>query len=121
MAINDSPKKQINNPNYEKRKASNLCFEAVYGEKEAKFKKQRINDNYFYFRKYLNLGHTIGHAIEELDLGLLHGECIALGMIPFVNKDLDLVNIIHKYIDFSHLKNKNMPLVLYKLTWGKYG
>lgn len=35
-------------------------------------------------RKILNFGHTIGHGIEaaeELN-GLLHGECVALGMLP---------------------------------------
>ena len=36
-------------------------------------------------RKILNYGHTIGHAIESINLGtkshLLHGEAIALGMI----------------------------------------
>lgn len=36
-------------------------------------------------RKILNFGHTIGHAIESINLGtdthLLHGEAIALGMI----------------------------------------
>ncbi len=35
-------------------------------------------------RKILNFGHTLGHGIESeagLD-GLLHGECVALGMLP---------------------------------------
>ncbi len=32
-------------------------------------------------RKILNFGHTIGHAIES-DTGLLHGECVGLGMLP---------------------------------------
>ena len=32
-------------------------------------------------RKILNFGHTIGHGIESVS-GLLHGECIAMGMIP---------------------------------------
>ena len=32
-------------------------------------------------RKSLNFGHTIGHAIESVT-GLLHGECVALGMLP---------------------------------------
>ena len=37
-------------------------------------------------RRLLNFGHTIGHAIEAacgLD-GLLHGECVALGMLPMI-------------------------------------
>ncbi|TAH68649.1 MAG: 3-dehydroquinate synthase [Anaerolineaceae bacterium] len=33
-------------------------------------------------RALLNFGHTIGHAIEKLmDFSLLHGECIAIGMV----------------------------------------
>lgn len=33
-------------------------------------------------RALLNFGHTIGHAIEKLsDFHLLHGECVALGMV----------------------------------------
>lgn len=31
-------------------------------------------------RAFLNFGHTLGHAIEAADYGLLHGEAIALGM-----------------------------------------
>lgn len=35
-------------------------------------------------RRVLNFGHTIGHAVEsEVALGsLLHGECVAIGMLP---------------------------------------
>lgn len=33
-------------------------------------------------RALLNFGHTIGHAVEKLmDFTLLHGECVALGMV----------------------------------------
>ena len=33
-------------------------------------------------RAILNLGHTIGHGIEALmQPGLLHGECVAIGMV----------------------------------------
>lgn len=33
-------------------------------------------------RATLNFGHTIGHAVERLfDFNLLHGECVALGMV----------------------------------------
>jgi 3-dehydroquinate synthase len=33
-------------------------------------------------RALLNLGHTIGHAIEKMkDFKLLHGECVALGCV----------------------------------------
>ena len=35
-------------------------------------------------RKILNFGHTYGHGIESAEglSGLLHGECVALGMLP---------------------------------------
>lgn len=38
-------------------------------------------------RKMLNFGHTIGHAIES-ESGLLHGECVALGMLPMVSDEI---------------------------------
>ena len=39
-------------------------------------------------RKILNFGHTIGHAVESNSgLGtLLHGECVAIGMLPMCAK-----------------------------------
>lgn len=40
-------------------------------------------------RKVLNFGHTIGHAIESFSEGkLLHGECVALGMLPMCSDSL---------------------------------
>ena len=42
-------------------------------------------------RQLLNLGHTIGHGIEAVKgikgrrtVGLFHGECVALGMLPMI-------------------------------------
>ncbi|MDO5444004.1 MAG: 3-dehydroquinate synthase [Eubacteriales bacterium] len=33
-------------------------------------------------RRVLNFGHTVGHAAESLSGKLLHGECVAIGMLP---------------------------------------
>ena len=35
-------------------------------------------------RRVLNFGHTLGHGIESVNVrnGMLHGECVALGMLP---------------------------------------
>ncbi|MBR6322475.1 MAG: 3-dehydroquinate synthase [Lachnospiraceae bacterium] len=38
-------------------------------------------------RKALNFGHTIGHGIESVT-GLLHGECVALGMLPMCSEEV---------------------------------
>ena len=38
-------------------------------------------------RRILNFGHTVGHGIESLG-GLLHGECVALGMLPMCSPDV---------------------------------
>ena len=38
-------------------------------------------------RKALNFGHTLGHGIESVT-GMLHGECVALGMLPMCTLDL---------------------------------
>ena len=39
-------------------------------------------------RRVLNFGHTLGHGIESLreENGLLHGECVALGMLPMCSE-----------------------------------
>jgi 3-dehydroquinate synthase len=59
-------------------------------------------------RKYLNFGHTIGHALEKYyDFNILHGNAVALGIIVeskiaqlmgFLSQDafLSIVNLLHK-------------------------
>lgn len=38
-------------------------------------------------RRILDFGHTVGHAVESHANGaLLHGECVALGMLPFCSE-----------------------------------
>lgn len=49
------------------------------------------------FRRLLNFGHTVGHAIESIENGrLTHGECVALGMIPMTSPKLRrrLINVL---------------------------
>ena len=51
-------------------------------------------------RRVLNFGHTLGHAIESASGGsLLHGECVALGMIPMCPESLQkrLLPILERY------------------------
>ena len=40
-------------------------------------------------RRVLNFGHTIGHAVESVSNGsMLHGNCVALGMIPMCGESV---------------------------------
>ena len=40
-------------------------------------------------RRVLNFGHTVGHAVESQQQGrLLHGECVALGMLFFCSPEV---------------------------------
>ena len=51
-------------------------------------------------RRVLNFGHTIGHAIEEtMNLKLLHGECVGIGMLYFSSSKVKnkLREILEKY------------------------
>lgn len=51
-------------------------------------------------RKILNFGHTIGHGIESFyDGKLLHGECVALGMLPMCSSEVrsELIPVLQKY------------------------
>ena len=42
-----------------------------------------------HLRKILNFGHTIGHGFESVAKGkLLHGECVALGMLYMINDEV---------------------------------
>lgn len=61
-------------------------------------------------RKLLNFGHTIGHAIESArglgqgSDGLLHGECIALGMLPMLESK------VLQRRTLAVMKKLNLPL-----------
>lgn len=49
-------------------------------------------------RKILNFGHTVGHGIESSGHELYHGECVALGMIPMCDAELQprVVEVLKK-------------------------
>lgn len=56
-------------------------------------------------REILNFGHTYGHAVETLEeFRLVHGECVALGMIIVMNLCLSLKKISeYEYREFISL------------------
>ena len=56
-------------------------------------------------RKILNFGHTIGHGIESSEnmLGLYHGECVALGLIPMCSGEIRprVINVLKKLLQID--------------------
>lgn len=72
-------------------------------------KKKIVEEDYFDKgkRHILNFGHTFGHAIE-LNLGILHGYSIAIGMLFLCDKSLrnNLIELLNKYIDVNMLIKK---------------
>ena len=75
-------------------------------------------------RALLNFGHTIGHAIEKsLNFSLLHGECVALGIVAaafismqkgFISKEelQQIEKTIHSYELFIRYQDLNNEIIL---------
>ena len=85
-------------------------------------------------RKYLNYGHTLGHAIESYLLGteqeILHGEAIAIGLIletyiSHLKRDFDLVltneikNHINKHYEIIELSEDSILNIIDLLKYDK--
>ncbi len=64
-------------------------------------------------RAFLNFGHTLGHAIEKLmDFKLLHGECVAAGMVmaSFISQNRGYITM-EEYEGIYKLINEfNLPV-----------
>ena len=95
---------------------NNIFLEEEIIELSINIKKKVVESDPFEedYRRILNLGHTIGHAIEALNLcNITHGEAIALGMLPFVSKEIkeDLIKIINKYFNKTNLDLDNDKLI----------
>lgn len=60
----------------------NITLDAVARSVEIKAEVVRADEREHGRRKTLNLGHTIGHALEHVsEYTLLHGEAVAIGMV----------------------------------------
>ena len=67
------------------KNAQSVIFRALSIKKAVVEKDERESG----LRKVLNFGHTIGHGIEAESGGkLYHGECVALGMLPFSSDEV---------------------------------
>lgn len=83
-------------------------------------------------RAKLNLGHTVGHAIESVKKDLSHGECVALGIaaaakISLTEKilnDIEYKKILKSILDAGlpvQVKNLNIAKVLKIMDFDKKG
>ncbi len=64
-------------------------------------------------RALLNLGHTIGHAVEKLkDFQIRHGQCVGIGLAAaaFLSKERELLTEDEYTEILSGLKKYNLPL-----------
>ncbi len=61
--------------------------EIIYRSLQCKRKVVEADEKEAGLRKVLNFGHTIGHAMESQG-GYLHGECVAMGMLPLCAPEL---------------------------------
>ena len=94
-----------------------IPHEMIYQSIATKINIIEIDPHESSIRKFLNYGHTLGHAIESYLLGsnteLLHGEAIAIGIVletylSYLKTgfDFEKVNDIKRYINkhFSSIK-----------------
>ena len=75
---------------FENGQAKEKLEEVIYRAVKAKRDVVERDEKETSLRRVLNFGHTLGHAIESsegLDT-LLHGECVALGMIPMCSENI---------------------------------
>ncbi len=71
---------------FEQGKAYESLEQVIYRSLAAKAKVVQADEREGGLRKILNFGHTLGHAVETVSgYTLLHGECVALGMIPMAS------------------------------------
>lgn len=104
---------------YIKNNIDNLDFEKIIIE-SCNMKKSVVeqDEKEQDLRMVLNFGHTIGHGIEEATNGkLLHGECVALGMICMSDDNIkkELIEIYEKLGLPTKVKfNKDRVLSLIK-------
>ena len=73
-----------------------IIYKSLLIKKEIVEKDEKENN----LRRVLNFGHTIGHAVESLNLpSLLHGEAVGIGMMYFCSDTVkhQLKTILEKY------------------------
>ncbi len=70
-------------------------------------------------RALLNLGHTIGHAIEKyMDFKLVHGECVALGIVAaaFISWKKEMLSMEEYYEIRDMFVPFNLPISISEIV-----
>ncbi|WMJ22520.1 3-dehydroquinate synthase [Paludicola sp. MB14-C6] len=71
-----------------------IIFHSLSAKKDVVEKDEKEEN----LRKILNFGHTIGHAIESINIdSMLHGECVAIGMLPMIEDEALKQRVINVY------------------------
>ena len=84
----------------------------VYGSCEIKRKVVENDPKEKGERALLNFGHTLGHAIEKLeDFTMLHGECVAVGMIAagYISMNRGMISREEYDTLINMIKTLNLP------------
>lgn len=75
---------------FEKENPLDCIDEIIAASVKTKAKVVEQDEKEAGLRRVLNFGHTIGHGIEAATglIGLYHGECVAIGMLPMCSDTL---------------------------------
>ncbi len=85
-----------------KELSSNEIKHVIYTSCKAKAYVVSKDEKETGLREILNFGHTFGHSIESLsDFELLHGECVAIGMISALKLSSDRGYINQSDLEFA--------------------
>ncbi len=112
---------------FEKEEITPLLYEElIFRAVRLKAKIVECDEREGGLRKTLNFGHTLGHAIEaagNMEL-LYHGECVALGMLPFTAEAVypRLLAVLKKFnlpTSIPFPIEKALPYLTYDKKWGK--
>ncbi len=74
----------------ERESLSDILDDIIVGSLEIKRAVVEADERESSLRRVLNFGHTLGHGYESAAAlsGLLHGECVALGMLPLSSEEV---------------------------------
>lgn len=103
-----------------KNREKNIVMEMIY--RSCQIKKQVVEEDPTEKgeRALLNFGHTLGHAIEKLmNFTLLHGECVAIGMVAASYISYERGNITKEELDeiISLIKEYELPVTITNLDY----